>query len=418
MARVRPVRPIPKARPLLAAAAAAAALVGLCVTPAAAQAEPTASGHPPTAPSSSATDHTLAPGTKFYIEGDSKAFQQALADRRAGDQANAKLMDAMASYPVAQWFTGGSTPEQTTSAMSLLQSKAAPQNRVPIAVAYNVPGRDCSQYSAGGASDSQEYAAWIDALAKGIGDRKTVVILEPDGLALSPAFCGGTAEQQADRLAEINAAVDRLQRQPGAVVYLDAGHSSWHDVGEMAQLLLDGGVSRAQGFFLNASNYRADSDLIRYGTEVSKCVWYLRNTAGAQPGDCANQWWPAADADAWYADHVPADAQLTHFVIDSSRNGTGPWTPTASYSDPQDWCNPPGRGLGVRPTSRTGVPLLDAYLWIKVPGESDGSCTRGTAGPEDPEYGVVDPAAGTWWPDQAHSLAAHAAPALEFNTDW
>ncbi|WP_448319352.1 glycoside hydrolase family 6 protein [Streptomyces sp. CO7] len=412
------MRLIPKARSGFAAAAAATALLGLCMTPAAAR-DASVAGQPRTAPAAAAsTGHTLAPGTKFYIEGNSKAFAQALTDRKAGDTANAKLMDAMASYPVAQWFTGSTTLQQTTDAMKLLQSKAAPQQRVPVTVAYNVPGRDCSQYSAGGASNSAEYAAWVDALAKGIGDKKTVVILEPDGLALSPTFCGGTAEQQATRLEEINDAVDRLAQQPGTVTYLDAGHSSWHAVGDIAKLLIDGGVARAQGFFLNVSNYRTDSELIRYGTLISKCIWYLQNTEGAAPGDCANQYWPAADADSWYASHVPAGAQLTHFVIDTSRNGKGPWTPTATYPDPQDWCNPPNRGLGVRPTSQTGVPLLDAYLWIKVPGESDGSCTRGTAGPEDPEYGIVDPAAGAWWPDQAHGLAANAVPALKFNTDW
>ena len=47
---------------------------------------------------------------------------------------------------------------------------------------------------------------------------------------------------------------------------------------------------------------------------------------------------------------------LKHFVIDTSRNGQGPWTPTASYPDTQDWCNPPGRGLGLLPTADTGDP--------------------------------------------------------------
>jgi len=298
------------------------------------------------------------------------------------------------------------------------QAKAALLREVPVAVAYNIPGRDCAQYSAGGAATSADYATWIDALAKGIGNRKTVVILEPDGLALSPAYCGGTAQQQTDRLAQLNAAVDRLEQQTGTLVYLDGGHSAWQNVGTQAQLLVQGGVSRAQGFFLNVSNYQSDADLTRYGTEVAQCTWYLQNTPGASADDCANQYWAPADADAWYTAHVPADAVLPHFVIDSSRNGQGPWTPAAgTYTgDPQTWCNPPGRGLGTRPTANTGVPLLDAFLWIKVPGESDGSCTRGTAGPADPEYGAVDPAAGAWWPAQALSLAQNAAPALRLNT--
>ncbi|WP_405010221.1 glycoside hydrolase family 6 protein [Kitasatospora sp. NBC_01539] len=388
----------------IAAASAAVATAAVCCLPATASAAP-AQG-PGRAP---------APGASFYVDLDSKAAHQAVTDLKAGDYTNALAMAKMASYPVAQWFNGTATPQETTSAMADLQSRAARQHQVPVAVAYNVPGRDCSQYSAGGASNSSEYAAWIDGLAKGIGNRQTVVVLEPDGLALSPTFCGGTAQQQADRLAEINGAVDRLARQPRAAVYLDAGHSGWQNTGTMAKILVDGGVNRAQGFFLNVSNYQKDADLVRYGTQVAKCSWYLTNTPGAVADDCANQYWPQADADAWYSAHVPADAALPHFVVDTSRNGQGPWTPTATYPDAQTWCNPPARGLGTRPTADTRTPLLDAFLWIKVPGESDGSCTRGTTGGIDPEYGSADPAAGAWWPAQAHGLAAAASPALKFN---
>jgi endoglucanase len=65
------------------------------------------------------------------------------------------------------------------------------------------------------------------------------------------------------------------------------------------------------------------------------------------------------------------------------------------------------------------VPLLDAYLWIKVPGESDGSCNRGTGTTGDPEWaaltgsaGFIDPAAGDWFPQQALQLARLASPPL------
>lgn len=360
--------------------------------------------------------HTLPPGTQFYVDPHSKAAQQALTDLQARRFTDAAQMAQLASWPVATWFTGG-TPQQVRADVAKLEASAARRHQVPVVVAYDIPGRDCSQYSAGGAEGTAAYDAWIDGLATGIGRHRTVVILEPDGLALSPDQCGGTAAQQADRVTQINDAVRRLEAQPNTVVYLDAGHSSWHAVGDMAARLIAGGLDDAQGFFLNVSNYRADADLVRYGTEIAQCVWYLEHTAGAGGGDCANQWWAPDDADAWYAAHVPAGAELTHFVIDSSRNGQGPWTPpTGVYPDPQDWCNPPGRGLGVRPTADTGVPLLDAYLWVKVPGESDGSCTRGTAGPGDPEWGgTVDPPAGTWWPEQAHQLAELASPKLSFN---
>jgi endoglucanase len=101
-------------------------------------------------------------------------------------------------------------------------------------------------------------------------------------------------------------------------------------------------------------------------------------------------------------------------VIDTSRNGVGPWQPPAgAYPDPQDWCNPPDRGLGFRPTANTGVPLLDAYLWVKIPGASDGQCYRGTPGPNDPARGYPDPAAGLWFPQMALELVHRANPPLE-----
>jgi endoglucanase len=55
---------------------------------------------------------------------------------------------------------------------------------------------------------------------------------------------------------------------------------------------------------------------------------------------------------------------------------------------------------------------LDAYLWIKIPGESDGQCYRWTTGPLDPVRGIADPAAGQWFPDMALELVHNANPAL------
>ncbi len=351
---------------------------------------------------------------RLYVDPRQEMLDQIVADLKAHDLADALRMAELASYPIADWFTSG-TPADVRAGVGAVVRKASARHEVPVLVAYYVPGRDCSQYSAGGAPDTAAYQAWIDGFAAGIGQSRAIVILEPDGLALSPDQCGGTAAQQADRNAQIGYAVTKLSRH--ASVYIDAGHSGWHAVGDMAQRLIAGNLAGAAGFFLNVSNYRPDAELTRYGTMVSECVWYLTHTAGATGDQCANQYWPTADADAWYAAHVPAGVPLTHFVIDSSRNGQGPWVvPAGTYPDAQDWCNPPDRGLGARPTLTTGTPLLDAYLWVKVPGESDGSCTRGTAGPGDPVYGnTVDPAAGAWWPDQAHTLARLASPALTFN---
>ncbi len=103
-----------------------------------------------------------------------------------------------------------------------------------------------------------------------------------------------------------------------------------------------------------------------------------------------------------------------HFVVDTSRNGQGPWIPPPHPpGDPQDWCNPPDRGVGYRPTTNTGQALLDAYLWVKIPGESDGGCYRWTGGPQDPVRNRIDPAAGQWFADMALELARNANPPLQ-----
>jgi endoglucanase len=55
---------------------------------------------------------------------------------------------------------------------------------------------------------------------------------------------------------------------------------------------------------------------------------------------------------------------------------------------------------------------VDAYLWIKIPGESDGQCYRWTSGPLDPVRNMEDPAAGLWFPNMALELVHNANPAL------
>jgi endoglucanase len=162
--------------------------------------------------------------------------------------------------------------------------------------------------------------------------------------------------------------------------------------------------------------------------------------------DCPNQYWNGGPATGWAGtalspykvwtadwSGLPADLDgtvaginsryatmapgTTHFVIDTSRNGQGPWDYRSKYSTAaiaQDWCNPPGRGLGIPPTTNTGNALVDAYLWVKTPGQSDGQCNRSVTGSTtDPEWGnIVDPAAGAWFPQQALQLAQLAKPPL------
>lgn len=374
-----------------------------------------------------------------------------------GNRGDAQLIRTMINHPQAVWFTKG-TPASVLRDVRSTVRNAVVKGTVPVLVAYNIPFRDCAQYSAGGATTVAAYKAWIDGFAAGIGSAKAIVLLEPDGLGIIPWYnpfgdrdtwatnpnyewCqpaeANKATAAADRFAMLNYAVDKLKANPGTRVYLDGTHNGWLGAGDAADRLYQAGALRADGFFLNVSNYQLNERLEKYGAWVAKCLWFGDPNSGSWGGGhfewCASQYSPAdpndfstwTKTDQWYKDNVesqtwvpyPGDAGLKKFVIDTSRNGQGPWTPPAGvYPDPQDWCNPPGRGLGVRPTTNTGSALLDAYLWVKVPGESDGECSRGL-GPGgqtvDPEWGQIDPPAGKWFPAMALDLAKNANPPLK-----
>ena len=398
------------------------------------------------APAAGTVDHTIPANTRFYVDPASEAAGQAVTDLRNGDVKDAVTMAKLATWPEAAWFTSG-TPAQVSQQVAKVMRGARAQRAVPVLVAYDIPLRDCGQYSSGGATSDAAYQQWISAFAAAIGQSRAVVILEPDALANLPKDCGPTTDPtgalSAARIADISYAVSVLENQPGTAVYLDAGHSQWHAVGDMAARLLQAGVAQAQGFFVNVSNFQPTAQLDQYATWTSKCIWFATKGPAWAAGHtdwCASQYYSGAApndglpgdsvsptdpstwhwTDAWYDQNTgnPPVTDLTHFVVDTSRNGLGAWTPApgAYTGDPQTWCNPPGRGMGTRPTANTGVALADAYLYVKTIGESDGSCTRGTAGPGDPEYGgAVDPAAGAWWPAQALGLANAAVPALTFN---
>lgn len=283
--------------------------------------------------------------TAFYVDPNSTSKQAANA-WRSSRPADAAQLDKIADRPRANWLAGWSGDIQT-AVTNRTTTAANANNSLPVMVAYNIPQRDCGQYSAGGASSADAYKTWIDGFANGIGDRKAVVILEPDGLTLTN--CLSEVDKQR-RFELLRYAVAKIESKPNAAAYIDAGHSNWKSVAEISALLQQGGIAQATGFSLNTSNYNTTAAEKAYGKEVSTLL-------GGK-----------------------------HFVIDTSRNGLG---------SNGEWCNPAGRALGQAPTANTGDAAVDAYFWIKAPGESDGTCNGG-------------PSAGAWWSDYALGLAQRA----------
>jgi endoglucanase len=285
-------------------------------------------------------------GQRLYVDPNSAARRQADTWRRT-QPTDAALIERIAREPAARWFGDWvrDVRREVGQAVSTITSAGA----LPVFVAYNIPLRDCGSYSAGGARTPEAYRDWIRSFADGVGGRRTIVILEPDALAGMDCL---TAAQRQERVALIGEAVRTLKARRAAV-YLDSGHARWQSAEEMARRLTLAGIAQADGFALNVSNVQSTAANISYGERVS------RLTGGK------------------------------HFVIDTSRNGI-PGT------DPRRWCNPRGRALGVTPTTRTAHPLVDAFLWVKPPGESDGTCGGG-------------PNAGTWWAKYALELSRLAS---------
>ncbi|GAA3851997.1 glycoside hydrolase family 6 protein [Streptomyces sedi] len=289
--------------------------------------------------------------SEFWVDSDSPAARQAREWEESGRADEARLVRRIADRPLSHW-----PPEGDPAPLVRDVTEAATEaGRTALLVAYNIPHRDCGQYSEGGAPSDDAYRDWIDTLADAVGDAEAVVVLEPDAVPHTLDGCTAPMYVQ-DRYALLSEAVDRLKRQPGTRVYLDAGNPDWvTDVGQLARALRDSGVERADGFALNVSNFQTTEASTEYGRELSGML------------------------------------DEAHFVIDTSRNGNGPWEDGGD----ERWCNPPGRALGTPPTTETGDDLVDAYLWVKRPGESDGECRGG-------------PPPGQWWPDYALGLAERA----------
>lgn len=273
-------------------------------------------------------------GANLYVDPSSNAYDLIEAGTLSEEDSNDLLQ--IATQPTAKWF--GDWNEDVEVSAEKYVSTVTASGALPVMVLYNIPGRDCGNYSAGGSSDADLYHEWIQYFADGVGDRSAVVILEPDALPLDCLYENSTAL--------IADAVDILKAKPAIAVYLDAGHSNWNSATEMAERLLDANVAEADGFSLNVSNFHTTEDNIEYGEELSALI-------GGK-----------------------------HFIIDTSRNGNG---------SNGEWCNPSGMSLGQNPTVETGEELVDAYLWVKPPGESDGTCNDG-------------PDAGDWWLEYALGL--------------
>jgi endoglucanase len=321
-------------RTALAACAAAAAVTALA-----------APGGAVAAPGGTAS---ISADSPFYVNPHTKAAQWVAAN--STDSRAQVIQDKIVGVPQPQWYTTTNT-DTIRSEVDSFVGEAAEAGKIPLLVVYDIPNRDCSGASSGGAPDQTAYRAWIDEFAAGLADRPADIIVEPDVLSLMSQCMN--AQQQSDTEASLAYAGKALHSGSSqAKVYFDAGHSAWLGASDIAGKLKAADISNsADGIATNVSNYNNTSNEVAYDKQILSAI---------------------------------GDSKL-HAVVDTSRNGSGPAG--------SQWCDPSGRTIGTPSTDQTGDPQIDAYLWIKLPGEADGCAAT----------------AGDFVPDLAYGLATNGS---------
>jgi endoglucanase len=293
---------------------------------------------------------TAARATRLYTYPGNPLFAASALLSANGHRAEAAKLKQIAQTPSGIWLAGESYDIREARQVTLAAAKA---HAIPVIVTYNLPDRDaCGKLSIAYGPTAPGYKKWINELAAAIGTGDDIVVVEPDALPDIVRGCLSPA-QAAERYELLRYAMQRLGALPHARVYLDAGNPGMFPNPELLTGPLErAGIRYGRGFSANVSNFQWTAAVVAWSQQLERD---LGGRVGA--------------------------------VIDTSRNGNGPYT----GPDTPQWCNPPGRALGPAPRLNPGPAGIDAYLWVKDPGASDGPCNGG-------------PAAGQYWPQYAAGL--------------
>jgi len=350
-------------------------------------------------------------GAKFYVNPDYTTKVEATAKevpeiapqiKKLGKQPTAMWLESLGALKhLPRWLEDAGK-----------QEKAAGKPLVPVFLVYNLPNRDCSAKSSAGElttendGEKRYRSEFIDKIAEQFAahpKQKIVAILEPDSLPniatnLDKEKCALSEKVYRNSVAY---AISKLSL-PNVSLYLDAAHAGWlgwdSNRAKIAQIfkeVLDaaGGPDRIRGFATNVANYTSLDGEANKKLESSN--------------PCPNE--------HLYVEKLAASLEAVGiknkgFLIDTSRNGKDgirvKWG---------NWCNVKDAGLGERPKINP-KPLIDAYLWVKPPGESDGTAERGA--PRFDESCVSEdsdpaaPQAGEWFKSYFVGLVKNAQPPL------
>lgn len=393
--------------------------------------------------------------------------------------------DKVAHYNTAVWMDriGAIDPAEGFGLRDHLDAALEQGANLIQVVVYDLPNRDCHALASNGEltqgpNGSARYRSeYVDVLASIFSDSKyanlrIVAIIEPDSLPnlvtnLSDPDCQLATDAAHGYVANTQYTLNKLSQIPNVYSYVDIGHSGWlgwdDNFNKAVTLIANAikgttnGVRSVAGFVSNTSGYTpiyepfldslANSALPGSGggTQVRQAKFYEWNPYFSE----------VAFVQAWRTKMIAAGfPQSIGMLIDTSRNGWGGSNrPTAQSTSTTldtfvnesrvdrrihrgNWCNQPG-GIGERPQA-TPAPGIDAYVWVKPPGESDGASSlelsydpldpaKGFDRMCDPTYTFSEgnnsnlgtgalanaPVAGRWFPEAFQLLVRNAYPALE-----
>lgn len=292
------------------------------------------------------------------------------------------------------------------------QTRTAGQPVVPVFVVYDLPNRDCAAKASNGELKIEEDGErryreeYIDVIARLFAEhpeQRIVAVIEPDSLPnlisnLGVEKCHVSHDVYIHSVAY---AIAKLSL-PNVALYVDAAHAGWlgweanqRRMAQLMKLVLDlaGGTDRIRGFATNVSNYNGLSG-----------DWGKRlESSNPSPNELSY-------VEAFQRTLESEGISGKSFLVDTSRNGQ-----VEIRTRWGNWCNIEGAGLGERPRV-SPVAGVDAYFWIKPPGDSDGiadpsavrfdeNCASVDATPGAPE-------AGQWFHPYFLDLVRNATPPL------
>ena len=350
-------------------------------------------------------------GVNFFLNPDYAEKVESTAQKYP---AMARAIREVEQHPTAVWLD---TIAEVSKLPHFLdeakkQQVASGKPTLAVFVLCDLPNRDCAAKASAGElaveenGEARYRTEFVDPIAAQFAahpDQPIVAIIEPDSLAnmttnMWEPKCAASAEAYRHSVVY---AIKRLA-MPHVSVYLDAAHAGWlgWDANRVKMVTVfkrvleeAGGVDMIRGFATNVSNYT-----------------HLYNRDGAAlalTNPCINELTYVkmlAETLSMYG--IPGKG----FIIDTARNGKG-----SIRRQWGSWCNIKGAGLGERPMAEP-IRGVDAYFWIKPPGESDG-----VSDPTQPRYDEMcanrdaapgAPQAGQWFESYFLDLIRNATPPL------